>query len=475
MPDIYRTSALRKAAQITIGLLAVMLIGIICYYREAMLFSDCAHNLFRIIDHNRVEIEASRWGIGISQAFPLVCARLHLPLKVIMAAYAGSFYVLYLLIALLLVYRYRNYGLAVLLGLYVTLLVSDSYYYLNNEGIALLFLVFALNYEMAIRKRPVGLIYLVFIPTFYFAVWTHPLVMMPAIYLWFFFMADKDSWPYSRPHTIMFTVILFVLCLWKFYEGMHHGYDSTKLESLTTFDINKVFRIYEAPQFHFLLRSFVQNYWICSLLFLAGLVALVRERRYWLAFITVGSALAYFVLLCITYWDTESRRFYMEVEYMPLSVITSAPFVYFILPKMSVRAGVVSVVLIFLVRLGYMHHSVAPFRERLELLTSMYEKMKEKGYTKVVLTDMPPDAGKKLIMTWGAPVESMLLSKLQGDVPQRTFIFMDAGQMTGYRQGDKITMIGCWELWTPEKLNSYYFKLDTSRTYQTISYSGLMR
>jgi len=468
-------SSLKKAAQLTPILLAIMLIGSLVFYKESMLFSDCSHNLFRIINHNHVEIEASRYGIGISQSFPLMAARLHLPLPVIMMSYAASFYVFYLVVALLLVYKYKNYGLAILLGLYETLLVSDSYYYLNNEGIAMLLLALGINFFVANNKRPQPVIYLAFVATMYLAIWTHPLVMMAGVYLWFFLMADKKTWPYTKLQSWILTSILILFSLLKFYEGMHHGYDSTKIESLTTFDPKRVFTVYNAPQFHFLIKSFVTNYWCFSLIFIAGIVAMLREKKYWLTFITLSAAGAYFILLCITYWDTESRRFYMEIEYMPLAVITSTAFVYFILPRFSAKISMGILIAVYLVRLAYMHHAVKPFKDRLVLIEQMNAKMKEKNLTKILLTDPPADANKTLIMNWGTPVESMLLSALNGAQPQRTFMFHDLGEMMGFDTTNRNTLIGCWEPWTPAKLNHHYFNIDTASTYKVMTYNALMQ
>lgn len=467
-------SPLKNAARVTPVLLALMLAGILFFYKEAMLFSDCSHNIFRVVNHGHMAIEASRYGIFVSQAFPLIAAKLHLPLNVVMMSYAGSFYLFYLVVALLLVYKYRNYEFAILLGLYVTLLVSDSFYYLNNEGIAWLLLVFGLNLFIAAKKRHPALIYIVFIPTVYLALWTHPLVMMAGIYLWFFLMADKTTWPYTKVQSYTLTVILLLLSFWKFYEGMNHGYDSTKIEVITGFQPERLLTIYKAPQFHYLLRSFGQNYWLFSIIFILGIAELLKAKKYWLTLLTLVFAGGYFALLCITFWDTESRRFYMEIEYMPLAIITSVPFVYFVLPRLKTKLSVGILVFVYLVRLAYMHQAVKPFSERLALLEKMNTQMRNKGLSKVIITDPPNEANTTLIMNWGAPVESMLLSGLKGERPQRTFIFMNADEIKVNANVANNTMIGCWEYWTPEKMDSYYFAADTTTPYKIMTFSKLM-
>jgi hypothetical protein len=466
--------SLKTGAGLSLPLLVLLLAGTLFFYKESMLFSDCAHNLFRIINHNRLEIEASRYGIGISQFFPLMGERLHLPLRAIMMSYGASFYLFYLLVAVLLVFRYRNYGLAILLGLYVTMLVSESYYYLNNEGIPLLLLALALNFSIAKKKQPLAVILPVFLLSFFFALWTHPLVMIAAVYLWFFFLSDSETWPYTKAQTYLLTAILLSLSLVKFYQGMHHGYDSAKIEAITQFHPQMLLTIYKAPQFHFLARSFVTNYWLFSFLFIAGIGGALWQKRYFVSLLTVGFAAIYVLLLCITFYDADSRRFYLEIEYMPLTIICMTPFVYFVLPGLKGKSGIALLALIYCIRLAYIYEARAPFANRLTFLELMHSKMKDKNLTKVILTNPSEAANKTLIMNWGGPAESMLLSSLEGEQPQRTFIFLGADEIKTLPAGSKDTLIGCWELWPNARLNHNYFVIDTINSYHTMDLDRLM-
>src|ERR1019366_7131126 len=90
-----------------------------------------------------------------------------------------------------------------------------------------------------------------FAATFYLAIWTHPLVMGLAIYLWFFQWLDGKDWPYSKWQSAIFTIIILVLSYFKFSQGMHHGYDSTKIEVLTHFHPSKAKEILASPMLHF--------------------------------------------------------------------------------------------------------------------------------------------------------------------------------------------------------------------------------
>ena len=473
----YLTLKLKNAGKACVVLLIILLTTSVYYFKERMLFIDAPHILFRIVNDAHLQITDFRYGSFITQVFPLVAARLHLPLSGLMIIYSASFYLFFIAVLLLLVYKFRNYGLTVLFGLYLTLFVSDTFFWPNNEihqGIAWLLLAFALNFSIATKKTHLLLAIPIFILSYFLAIWTHPLVMLIAIYLWGFFIIDGSLWPYPRKQTMLYSVILLVLAYCKFHQGQHHGYDSGKIEVVTLFQAQKLKTIFSAPQFHFFIKGCVTNYWLLILISVAGLIGVIKEKKYLLLVWVAAFGTGYLLLLTITYWDVQSTRFYMESEYMPLSIICAAPFVYCVLPKLNSRTGVALLALVFCIRLGYIHHAAEKFSARIALLESIRTKMKEKGLHKIVITNAGT-ADSTLIMNWGAPVESMLLSGLKHETPQSTFIFLDSTQMKTFSTTSKDTLLGCFEKRAANQLNSRYFQLDTTISYQTISFAELMK
>jgi hypothetical protein len=474
----HENTAMKAGAQIALSLLVALLVGAILFYKERMLFIDAPHVLFRVVNDGRFHIEEQRYGSFITQLFPLLSAKLHMPFKALVVLYSCSFYLFYLAIVLLLVYKYRNYSLAILFGLYLTIFVSDTFYWPNNEvhqGMAWLMLAFALNYFVALKNRPLLVAVFLFALFFALAVWTHPLVMLVAIYLWFFFWLDKAHWPYSRIQSIIFTGILLLLSFLKYYQGAHHGYDSTKIEMVTHFDIHKLTGILASPQLHYFVKGCIINYWLFVLLFVAGLTVLLKERKYLLFTWTLLCASGYLVLICLTFWDITSNRFYIESEYMPLSIIGCAPFVYYVLPRLGRWQVITIMLLIFVTRLYYIYNSAPLFTGRVVQIEKIQTKMKEKNLAKIIIPGPVKEADDVLIMNWGAPVESIVFSKLNSETPQRTFIFIDQGQSGIAAKVGKDTLLGCWEKRPVSQLNSYYFRVDTTTAYQVINYSALMQ
>jgi hypothetical protein len=468
---------LKSVAGLVPVLLAVLLAGAIYFYKQRMLFIDAPHILFRIINDGELQITEHRYGSFITQLVPWLGAKMHLSLRIVTILYSASFYMFFLTVALLLVYKFRNYGLAILFGLYLTLFASDTFYWPNNEvhqGIAWLFLAFALNFSVANKETSRLLKVLLFAASFFLAIWTHPLVMLVMVYLWFFYWLDKSSWPYSRAESFVYTGILLALSYCKFYQGQHHGYDSCKIEIVTQFHPGQIKAIFSSPQLHFFIKSCLTNYWLFVVLFVAGLVGLIWKKKYLLLLLTVFFAAGYLVLLTITFWDGHSPRFYIESEYMPLSIICCAPFAYFVLPRLRVKVAVVAVVLVFLIRLGYIYGAAAPFIKRVEVLAMINGKMKQKEITKAIITEQGKSIDSLLFMNWALPVESMLFSQLSGENPGRTCIFLTADEMQRFNTASRDTMLGCYEKRPASRINSLYFKMDTVQVYKVISLDSLM-
>lgn len=474
----HTNEGLKPAARIVPLLIAVLLAGALFFYKERMLFIDAPHVLFRIINDGSLFISDQRYGSFVTQMVPLISSKLHLPLKLTMILYSASFYLFYLTVALLLVYKFRNYGLAILFGLYLTLFVGPTYYWPNNEvhqGIGWLLLAFGANQYYAEKNISFLPGLLLFTFSVWLAIWTHPLVMLAAVYLWVFLWLAGIQKVYTNKQMILYTLLLLVISGLKFYQGMNHGYDSSKIEVVTHFEAGRIAKIFSSPQLLFFARGCVTHYWLFVLVFVAGLAALLKERRYLLFAWTLVYAIGYLVLVCITFWDVSSNRFYIESEYMPLSLICAAPFVYFVLPLLRADKRPLLLLLLFCVRIVYIYSASLPFTARVDMLYAITEKMKQKNVTKVVIPEQATAADEIFIMKWALPVESIFMSRLRGEVPQRTFVFMNDWDMKMYHTNAKDTMSGCYEKRSVSNINSRYLVFDTGSVYVTMTFDELMQ
>lgn len=153
---------------------------------------------------------------------------------------------------------------------------------------------------------------------------------------------------------------------------------------------------------------------------------------------------------------------------MPLVIICCAPFVYYLLPRLIVRSWqltVVALVFIYVVRLAAIYSASTPYTNRVAIMERINEQMAQQHITKAIIPEPVPYLDSALIMNWGAPVESIYISKLKGESPQRTFIFMPMSEVKAADTVAKDTLLGCFEKRAASRINAYYFQLDTSVGY----------
>ena len=149
--------------------------------------------------------------------------------------------------------------------------------------------------------------------------------------------------------------------------------------------------------------------------------------------------------------------------------------IYFLLPRLNVKVAMILLVLVFAVRMGYIYAAAKPFSNRIAILDTINNKMKEKDLAKVIIPEPVSGTDSALIVNWGAQVESIILSKLKGEAPQRSFVFADASFIASEGKVNKDIFLGCWQRWPSKEINSYYFRPDTSTAYVVMSFDDLMK
>lgn len=225
----------KRAAQVALMGLFVLLIGAIAFYRER-LFADTSYIAFNAINSKNILIQNQRYGSFITQMVPALCARLHLPLQAILIAYSASFNLLYLVVAGIL-YKLRQYSLTVLMALYFFLFASHSYFLVNDElhqGIAWMFLMFGLTIHLGRKQVPIVLLGALFLLLLFFAVSSHFIVFIPLAYLWIYMLLQRQHWPLSNKTTLLLAGMLLSLFTIKFIlSGNSQGYEKVHLHHIT--------------------------------------------------------------------------------------------------------------------------------------------------------------------------------------------------------------------------------------------------
>lgn len=469
--------SLKKASYISLAALAVLLLGAIVYYKERVLFLDASYISFTVITDGALALQENRIGAFITQMVPLIGSKIHLPIKAILLLYSASFNIFYLSVAAILVYRYRQYTLAILMGLYYVLFVSDTFFWSNNEvhqGIAWMFL--ALGVVMREKKMNSILLFVLFTVFSALAISSHMLVMMPFVFLWCYIMCSKSLRPFAVQQAVLYSVVLLALVATKYYMSVHQSYDGTKLAITHKFELQDLYwRAKDKFGVHFIISCFTK-YWVVPIVFVLGMYALVKEKKWLHILMTLGGCGAYYMLMCLTFVNAgyEFQPFHIESEWMALGILAAAPFVFHFLPRIKANHAIMLLCFVFAVRIAYIINAAPFFVHRADFIAQVVDKMKAKGINKLVLQ---PDSEleKALLFDWATPHESILQSAINGDKPQCTFVVLPGNNISQPSIDSKRNYIGSFANIDPFGMNLEYFNIGEQTPYTVMTYQQLMQ
>jgi hypothetical protein len=470
--------ALKKASYVSWTAMAVLLLFAFLFYKERALYLDSSYVLFRVVNDGHLAIQENRYGSFITQIVPLIGTKFHLSMKVILMAYTVSFNVFYLIIISLLIFKLRQYALAILMSLYYLLFVTDTFYWSNNEvhqGIAWMFLILGLL-QYGAEKQWGTIVSIVLLAVFGFlAISSHMLVVMPFTFIWFYQQFDKDNRLFAISQIIPLSVFLIVLVWFKYHYSVAQSYDGDKLKAT---DKMSLIDIYYAAKSTFgadFIKQCVRVYWIVPILFCIGIFRLLKDKKWWLAIMTIGACAGYYIFMCITFMGAGNyERFHIESEWMGLGIISSAPFVLHFLPKLKPTYALYCLAVICIVRLTYILQSAPLFTKRLQNTENVMVAMQHKGITKLGII-AEPNLRNKWTQDWALPEESLLLSAVNNEKPLRSFFILHDGALPPEIFNEKTTFVGCFHNYLPAEMNVEYFAIDTTRPYTLMTYDELMK
>lgn len=465
----------KKPAAIAGAVMVLLVLGGLVFWRERMLFYDASYISFRIINLHRLQIMEHRYGSFITQMVPLAGAALHLSLKAILIAYSLSFPVFYLLVFLLLC-RWKAWPLAILLALYLTLFVSDTFFWTNNEvhqGTAWLLLWLGMMWQAHARKWPPGLVLALSLPLMALAIFTHPLVIFSALFLWGFFLLERRFAGWPRWLLLALSVALVILIIWKKQLSSNGWYDAGKIEQITGAGMPQLVAALGNNMSLSFLKEMLYQYWLFPLLLLAGMIALFRNGKPLLAVWTVLNLALLYLLVCLSFplW----LSFHSESEWMTFSLVGGTPFVLYVLPRIKPVKASLLLAVVFSVRLVYIGLAAPVFMERRQMIVDMLRQMERRGITKLAIMRNGANLDFGNLAPWSLPVESLYQSALNGEPVNRTLIVTDSADLQRVLALPPNQFAGPWEAYKPQELNSRYFRFDTAARYQAMTLQELMQ
>lgn len=468
---------LKPVAKAAISALVLLLVGSVYYYKERMLFSDASYIAFRIINDSSLYIQELRYGSFITQIVPLVCSKLHLSLHTVILAYSISFNLFFLIIAVCLVWWFRQYGFAVIMCLYYFLFVSETYFWTNNEihqAVAWMFFWLGSTIYMGKNGANQTLGITLFTLLGALTVATHFLVVIPCLFLWIYLILEKKDWPFNRRQTIIYSAILATLIFTKLMISLSLPYDGPHLHDPTHVSLHDILNTFGNVVIVSFLKRCLTNYWLAVLVFVAGMATLMITKEKKLFYWTLLSTVGYMVAIKLAFGGYgDMLLFYIESEWASMGIIIGAAFVFHFLPRLKPALAVGAFLLIILVRSLYILSAAPIFEKRTRIKERVFAKMEEKNITKLVLNDSI--LRKNYLGEWSMAEESLMLSVLNKDYRQRTFTFANDFTLSLVGSAGNTFMIESYCAKPINKLNNTYFSIDTIETYKVLTREELFK
>jgi hypothetical protein len=481
LQDYSTDTSLRRAYNVSLAVLGILLLGSIVFYKHRVLFVDPAWISFDILNRGKLSIQEHRYGSFITQMWLLIANKLHLPMKAALMLYSISFYAFYFSVAWIVGCVLKQYAVGILLVMYFTLFVSDVYFWPNNEvhqgtGWMMLFLGLFFKYQKEGKAPWWG--HALMLLTMFLAVFSHFIVIVPFTFVGLYRVLDSKHYLDTKGKWIQLGCYLAagaVLFLIKLNMGRTGWYDSQLLSPVLHATIPEVIASFASGSAMTMLGLMVSNYWIVIPVFIAGLVMQIRLKKWLPLALTVGYVAGFFSLVCLTYADAYGREtlFYMESEWMAWGILLATPFVLYVLPRIQPRVAVGIVAVVFAVRLGYIWNAYLYFNKRYETLAAITEMLHKQGTNKVILIGEKKESNAVFVMDWGATYESVLLSAIKGYEPQVSFrIVQPDFQVKEPNEHLLLTPFGDYPV---AELPQHFFHLDGKTPYKVMQLKDVLR
>ncbi len=431
---------------------AILFFLSIYFYLERTVFVDIAYHTFYIIKDQKFAIQNYRFGAAITQIFPLVATKLNLPLNNILLTYSACFIIVYAAVYTIIIYPLKNIQLGWVLIGYLTLMMSDTFFWIQSEyqqGCALCILFFAtVLYKNDFSGYLFFIIQVVLLVTVSFM---HPLLIFVFSFFIIYFYLNKNITLKSA----VFWFILYMLA-WLFKSiFLKTSYDSGKMGGLNNI-INYFPKYHNATSIKYFFKACLADYFLFVVLFLANVFYFLKTKQLLKTLFFIVSVTGYWFIISISNADIPND-FYIQSMYLPLGIMIFTPLFFEIVPTIKKELLLFFVIAYLSVRLFFIIDAGKWFTERLAWNKKFVAYAQTLGNNKFIIQEeLVPD--DKLGINWGASFETLILSSLNNpDSATTILIHPNPSQFNWLQRTD--AFLTPWDIWYGDDIPKKYFNL----------------
>ncbi len=429
------------------------------FYIERILFFDNPFYLFKIIDFEKINIEADRYGAFISQIPVLLGLKAGLPLKYLMMIYSASFILLFYLIFIICVHLLKNLAAGLTVVFILILCLKQGFFHITQEchqGLvysALLFGIVQFNFRKNFQLLKYILGSLVIILCFY----THPITLFVILFILIYHLIDRSEWNDVGIYILL--ILPFIQIAFKLIFTKVSSYEQGFLTVFRTTPLSGFFSYYST---HFFLKRLFSLYFWMTILGIVTFFILLLKKEYLKAGYIFLSAIGFLVIVLVTYNKGDSDVM-MERGFLPLTVFISLPFFHELFDKQEKYLLPVFLLCLVIIFAGVrrIYSEGNNFRSRVAYFNTLMEKSKNYEGGKFLIKNSEENIAN-IICPWPLPFTTIILSSMQDKNATRTlFLYDDIKKYEKYINNSTHTFLGAdfWLEWNSKDLNHNYFNI----------------
>jgi hypothetical protein len=439
----------------------ILLVLSVYFYKERMVFIDNVYYLFKIVNFEKFNLEAGRYGAFLSQIPVLLGVKVKLSLKALMVVYSISFIFLYYGIYILCTRTLKNFAAGLAIVLLFMLCMKKSFYHPTHElqqAIAYCCLLFAVL-QFPFQKNMVLLKYMISAILIVLAYFTYPVSIIILFFILAYFLIDTFKW--KEPGIYILILLVIILAVYKKYSTREDTYEGAFLSELavTPLTWSGFFNSY-STQF-FLDRITGMYFWLTAMFSI--LIGYLIWKKEYIRFLFIFiSTLGILCLLLIVYHKGDSDIM-MERCFLPLVPIVAIPFSNELIVRGKINQVPVIVFIITIMVVGTIrinregHH----FRLKLSNLTELIKKTEVAENRKFLLKRSDKQL-ENIIIPWTFSFTTMVISSMESKDDTKTIhLYDDLTRYEEYLQHKTDIFLGTtfWLEWSMDMLNTDYFTL----------------
>lgn len=393
------------------------------FWQERTLILDAAFQSYQFIADGSPVVMVERFGAASVQLLPLAAIWAGASLSTVLLLYSVSIVLFHWGFYCICLYGLKDKKAALAILIFNLLFVSDSFYWMQNEllqAITLMFVLWAVWMRrvdwMRLTRRDWAVVALLTATVAYY----HPLVFFPLVFVW--------CWLWLHPRrllsrqTLLLIAVLFALVFSsKYILRQPNFYD----RGMTGQYVREFSFSFEKLLQSNSLRDFVghlDDNFVLLLPLLILVTGFYLWKRQWATAALAPGATLLYCLLIMQRFLSDDRWYIQESHYQALAVFLIVPMVWDIAPFLAERIrnkpkalkSLVPILaaLLLMARLTGIWNTHEPYATRLAYVREILEKTKTAAGRKSVVSESQANR-RILLMYWGLPFETLQISALE--------------------------------------------------------------